>query len=255
MKTMSLSPRILPILLLALLACRSVDEAPGSKPALRVASDLDNPPFAHLDSAGRPLGRDVTMMEELARQLGRRIEWERMPFDELLDAAEAGEVDVVCATLGVTPERAQRVEFTTPYFRTAIAAVARVGEGEPVSLADLAGRRVAASRGTTSERALASRLAKSVPVLDAKSGLTTAQRLLGGEVDAALLDGPSADQLVAQHPGALRRLPEDVDREDYALVVPPGQGALRDRLDAALETLLVSGFLERLDRTHGLSSE
>jgi polar amino acid transport system substrate-binding protein len=220
---------------------------------LLVASDLDNPPFASVNKSGEPGGRDVEMMVALAEKLGRPIEWRRMAFEELLPAVEAGRVDVVCATLGITPERATRVDFSHPYYRTAIAVVARVGSGEPHHLADLVNSRLAADPGTTSERAVGLRLPKAKLVFEAPKGRSTQQRLLDGSVDAAVMDGPDADKLVAAANGRLVRLDEDLDQELYALALPKNRQSLLDRLNNALKELEKAGFLEQLNARHHLA--
>lgn len=223
-----------------------------TRPNLVVASDLANPPFAQFDDARGASGRDVEMMTELARRLGRELVWERMDFPALLPAVESGEVDAVCATLGITEERARRVRFTRPYFETAIAVVVRNGPDEPQSLADLAGRPVAAGSGTTSAFAVEAGLPDAIGVFENKSGATTPDRLLNGEVDAAVMDGPNADQIVAESAGQLRRLEEDLDAERYGLVVSLDNGELGDALDQALEDLEREGFLLQLDVKYGL---
>ena len=244
---MSRLPCLLVLLLLA--ACSTTSTA--ARDVVRVASDLDNPPFAFVDDAGRPGGRDVEMMALVAEEAGLELEWRRMPFEELLDAAAAGRVDVVCATIGVTPERAQRVDFTRPYFETTQAVLVRAGAGEPRWLSDLAGRRVAASADTTSGRAARARLAASELVFDSKSGLSPSERLLTREVDAVVLDRPSADERERASDGALVVLAEQLAVERYALVVAPERDDLRERLDAALAAL--QGELARLDARHGLA--
>lgn len=222
-------------------------------PPLVVASDLDNLPFAGVDAEGNPVGRDVEMMEELAERIDRELEWQRMPFDELLPAAEAGRVDVVCATIGISPERAERVAFTRPYFRTKIAIVVRAGPGEPDSTASLARRRVAAARGTTSEVALVRQLPAAIPFLDQPEWPGTDQLLRTGIIDAAVMDGPAADTLVAANAGVLRRLPEDLASEDYALALPLSHEGLRRRLNQSLEEMRLLGWMRALDERYGLA--
>jgi ABC-type amino acid transport substrate-binding protein len=225
----------------------------GALPVLRVGSDLDNRPFAWVDERGRPQGRDVEMMTAIAHLLHRRIEWERLPFDKLLPAVQAGEVDVVCATLGVTPERQDLVDFTRPYFETSIAVVVRRGEGEPDSLEALAGKRVSAGTGTTSERAVLRSLPAATGVFENKAGLPTAERLLSREVDAAVMDSPAADALVAASGGRLRRLPDALGEERYALALPRGRDALREQLDHALGVFERAGSQQRWNEKHGLA--
>jgi ABC-type amino acid transport substrate-binding protein len=222
-------------------------------PRLLVASDLDNPPFAWVDSLGRPQGRDVEMMSALAHLLHRRLEWQRMPFDQLLPAVQAGRVDIVCATLGITPERAQLVEFTRPYFETEIVAVVRTGPDEPQSLAMLAGRRVAGGTGTTAERAIRQRLPDALGVFENKAGMPSAERLLTRDVDAVVMDAPAAAALIEASGGRLERLPEALAAESYALALPPGARALRAECDRALESFERAGSLARWNGKHGLT--
>ncbi|RKY17023.1 MAG: hypothetical protein DRQ55_16725, partial [Planctomycetota bacterium] len=203
---------------LALAACVAAPppaEAPGER-ALVVASDLDNMPFAGVDEDGTPRGRDVEMMQALARHMGRELSWKRIPFETLLPSAQAGLVDVVCATVGITPERAEKVDFSETYFETVIAVLVRSGVGEPRRWSDLDGKRVAAGAGTTSERAVRRVLPDARGIYQNKRGLSPAERLLVGDVDAVAMDGPNADAAVAASAGALRLLDTPLSIERYA---------------------------------------
>lgn len=238
------------LLSLPLLAsCAAEPEGP-----LHVASDLDNPPFAWVDEDGAPRGRDVEMMERIADELGRELEWRRLPFDELLPAVERGQVDVVCATLGYTAERARRVLFSEPYFVTTLAIVVRDERGAPRTPAELAGRRVVAATGTTSERAVRA-LPAAIGVFPGKTAdaesPTTLERLLTGDVDAAVMDGPAADAMVRDHPGRLVRLGESLGQELYSLACPPGREALVRAIDVVLGR--IAGELRALDERYELS--
>ena len=241
------------LVLFLLSACASV-RAPAR--ALRVASDLDNPPFAWVDESGVPRGRDVEMMQALARALGRTLTWERMDFEGLLDACERGEVDLVCATLGATPERAKRVLLSRTYYATTLEVVVPNQAGAAVALADLAGKRVLASPGTTSERALHRLLPQCVPVVRSKASDEVAQRpaalFASGAIDAAIMDGPAARALVAGSANRLKILAPSLEREDYVLALPKGQRELLAGLDRELVRMEKSGELERLNRTFDL---
>jgi polar amino acid transport system substrate-binding protein len=244
---------LLLLLLPATVACASTRTDDAPREVVRVASDLDNRPFAFVDDDGRPAGRDVEMMEHLALACGLELQWRRTPFAELLEALERGEADVVCATLGVTPERRERVEFTRPCFETTQAVLVRAGEGEPQWLSDLAGRRVAASGDTTSGRAARARLARSELVLESKAGLAPGERLLSREVDAVVLDRPAADAHARESAGALRVLDEQLAVERYALAVRRERADLRERLDLALRAL--ADTWAELDGAYGLAPE
>ncbi|MGQ0553868.1 MAG: substrate-binding periplasmic protein [Planctomycetota bacterium] len=245
------SRRVLPALLgliasLSLAACASV-------PPLRVGSDLANPPFASLDANGNPQGRDVEMMKAVAVMLERDLVWVQMPFEQLLPAAQSGAVDIVCATLGRTPERAVHVNFSEPYFLTEITLVVRQGEGEPTLAAQLAGRPVAAGAGSTAERALQRYLPEAVIDTGGPAKASSIARLLAGEVDAAAMDGPAAEAAIAKAPARLRRIESALAAEEYALALPKSHSSLLLALDRALDTLRRGGSQARWNSKFGVT--
>ena len=132
--------------------------------------------------------------------------WKRIAFDDLLPAAQSGRVDVVCATLGVTPERGQQVDFSRPYFRTELVVLVREAPDQPQTLRDLDAKKVAASPNTTSQRAIARLLPESTGVFAPDRERTDVQRLLDGEVDAIVMDGPAAETVMAARSGQNQRL-------------------------------------------------
>lgn len=229
--------------LLALVACRS---APVTQHApIVVASDLDNAPFAFVDASGRPAGRDVDMMRELAQRLERQLVWKRMPFDALLPAAERGEVDVVCATLGITPERAERVAFTRPYYRTWIALVERSDRALPDPIP--AGARLSGGVGTTAERAIRMHVPQAAFVAIGKSDPTALEQLEAGALDGIAMDLPAAHARVAASGGRLRLRARPLCAEEYALALPKDRAALRAQLDHALALREAARTADRVD--------
>ena len=67
----------------------------------------------------------LEIAERLAGDLGVQLEVVAMPFDTLIDRLAAREVDLVAANLSITPERALKVAFTTPYNSSEIRPVIR----------------------------------------------------------------------------------------------------------------------------------
>ena len=216
-----------------------------------VVSDLDNPPFVRVDVAsGRPAGRDVEMLTEVSERLGVELDWQRMPFSDLIGAVESGDADLACATLGISAERAERIRFSRPYFVTELAVVVRAGEGL-TKLEQLRTSKIYAGAGTTSQAAVLTQLPEAEGLFEAKEA-STAELLLDGVVDAAVMDGPNADAMVEGSEGLLERLSVDLNRERYALAVDPSQVDLVRRIDEVLDDLEREGFLLLLDVSHGL---
>ncbi|QDU66002.1 substrate-binding periplasmic protein [Engelhardtia mirabilis] len=245
-------------LIAAAVACSLACSSPRSEsdlypgPPLVVGCDFANPPFASREGALPPVGRDVEMTRELARRLGRPLIWRQLPFDELLDAVEDCEVDAVVATMGVTPEREARVPFSEPYFVTDVLALVRVGDGQPRTLDELDGQAVAAGAGTTSERAVRLCLPNSTIAVASEKGDTSVDRLLAGEIAAAVMDGPDARDLARENP-RLTWIEEPLAEERYAIALRPDDPNLRKEVDAALGAMREEGFLALLDQRFGLA--
>ena len=61
---------------------------------------------------GKMVGLDAELIENIAYDLGYRVEYAVMDFDALLPALVSGKIDIVASDLTVTEERAQAVCFT-----------------------------------------------------------------------------------------------------------------------------------------------
>lgn len=83
---------------------------------LKVGMELLWPPFETIDSEGNPDGISVDMAYALGEYLGRDVEIVDVPFGSLITALETGEIDVVIGSMSITEERAEKINFSAPYF-------------------------------------------------------------------------------------------------------------------------------------------
>jgi polar amino acid transport system substrate-binding protein len=84
----------------------------------------------------------------VADELGRELEWVRVPWTDMVPAAQRGDADAVLCGQGITPARQEVMDFTRPYavFHEGVL----IRRGDPIrSSADLVGRRVAAIENST----------------------------------------------------------------------------------------------------------
>ena len=75
----------------------------------------DYPPFGYVDQNGNLVGFDVEIMKYLAKYLGVQIDLRPVTSANRIPMLQAGTVDVVCASMGITKDRVQAVDFTVPY--------------------------------------------------------------------------------------------------------------------------------------------
>ena len=94
-----------------LAACAPAEEAP-----LRVAMDLNYPPFETVDADNNPIGISVDVAVALGEYLGREIEIVNTGFGSMIPALNAGDVDIIIGSMSITEARAEVVDFSDPYF-------------------------------------------------------------------------------------------------------------------------------------------
>lgn len=80
------------------------------------------PPFAMQDQSGRWEGFSIALWQAIAEKLGRETEFRSYETsDQLITAAQNGEVDAAIAALSLTAEREKVVDFSHPYYRSGFA--------------------------------------------------------------------------------------------------------------------------------------
>jgi len=176
----------------------TLDDVLASK-VVRVGVQTEVSPWGLLKSDGTREGYDIDMAEALAASLGAEVEYVNASNETRIPLLQTDKVDVVIASFTVNPERAQSVEFSIPYAATGTVVV--VPENSSIrSYADLAGKSVATSRGSSGELILEEEFPEATAT-KFESYADSLQALRSGKVDALIESTVTANQLVASEPG------------------------------------------------------
>jgi polar amino acid transport system substrate-binding protein len=92
----------------------SQDSSDNATP-LKVGMDLNYPPFETIDNNNIPTGISVDIAEYLGEYLERPVEIVNMGFGSLIQSVNTDVIDIVIASMSITPERALAVDFTDAY--------------------------------------------------------------------------------------------------------------------------------------------
>ena len=119
---------------------------------IRFLTEFDYPPFNYAGPDGNPAGFNVELARLICEELKIQCTIQLRRFDTLLQALAENRADAVIASLAVTPETRQRVDFSDPYYR----APARFAARRDTALRDAApegieGKKVAVVAGTAHE--------------------------------------------------------------------------------------------------------
>lgn len=215
--------------------------------ALRVGLDPTYPPFEVADDSGVS-GLDVDLAQAIAADLDVEVQFVYFGYDGLYDALATDQVDVLISALVIIPERTRDFAYSEPYFNAGEILIVPAGDSSIERMADLDGRILAVELGTLGHveatewgKRLANLTVRPYPTAD--EAMTAVQN---GEASAALVDAISG-RLFLQNAPNLKRSPESVTAEPFALVVRSEDEQLLTKLNQSLATLQQSGTLEEIE--------
>lgn len=223
-----------------------------SQPLRLACLDAEAPPLFTLwtPENGRD-GYEPGVAAALGAELGREVEWVRVPWVDMIPAVQRGDADAVLCGQGITAERQAQVDFTRPYAIFHEGVLIRRGD-DIHSAADLVGRKVAAIENSTN-MALAQTFTGAEPVAfgagsdDVYADMLAA--LLAKDVDAVVDDDVVFVPLGATHPDyELAFTVQTANR--WGIAVSKDRPDTLAEIDGALDRLIDSGRLQQVWAQH-----
>ncbi len=217
---------------------------------LVVGSDIPYEPMEFYDEKGQVVGLDVDIIREIAASMGVEIQFVDYAWDELFKAVENGDIDIAIASITITPERSERMLFSSPYFNAGQTIVVKNSNNEIKTPEDLKGRKVGAQKETTSideaEKYGATAMPYDgfdVPEGNPQSGIL--YDLKSGTIDAMVADYVLATDLVKRDQ-SLKIAGEPFTQEFYGMATKLGNNALMDEINRILREMKRDGKLDEI---------
>ena len=209
---------------------------------LYVGTNAEFQPFEYLEN-GKIVGFDVELMEALADELGKTVEWKNISFDGLLPALQSKKLDVIIAGMSATEDRKKFVNFSETYYTSNQMILVQKEKPAVDSFDNLSGHDVGVVLGYTGDIAVSE--IKGVKVHRYNGTGEAIMALKAGKVDAVVLDSEPAKNYAKQNP-ELAFINTDVAKEEYAIAVGKDNKALADDLNKALKVLKENGTYDSL---------
>jgi len=227
----------------------------GAK-TVTIAYRTDALPFSFSGDDKQPAGYTVEVCKRVAASLEQQlktplqVKWVAATSQNRLELVQKGQADMECGATTVTLGRMKEVGFSTLTFVDGTGLLIR-NSTPGNSLMDLANKKIGVVAGTSNERALNEALkvkvvsASVVPLKSREEGL---EQLEAGTIDALASDRVLLVGLVAKSkdPKALALLGDPLSYEPYAIVLPRGDWAMRQAVDAALAQIYRSPALPEI---------
>ena len=220
--------------------------------AIKVGTSADYPPFEYFDSNGEKAGFDIALMEEIAKRLGAKLEWDDIAFESLMAAVEKGEIDLAISAIPYQAEAPDKVAFSDPYYVAEVAIVAAEPfAGQIKNPADVTGYKVGVLSGSMQETWLMNNL-----ILAGKMAETSLYRfaradeaakdLENGRIEVWMADLVPAEALVEQVGGLKIVYQDESSGEAMSIIMRKDDHELLAAINDILRELAQEGIIKQL---------
>jgi polar amino acid transport system substrate-binding protein len=120
------------------------------KGVLTVSTDPAYPPQSELnEDTNQYEGFDIDVATEIAERLGVEVAWEAPAWETIISGGWNGRWDISVGSMTITPERAEVLHFTPPYYFTPAAYAVHEDNTTITAPENLAGKKVGVCGGCT----------------------------------------------------------------------------------------------------------
>jgi polar amino acid transport system substrate-binding protein len=213
---------------------------------IRIATDMAIPPAGMMDANMQPKGSDVETAQLLAKDWGLQIEWVPTTGATRIPNVNTGKADIIVSTLSVTPERAKVIDFSKPY------AVLQSVVGAPKAAvikdwADLKGKSVTVTRGTTQDTELSGMANdKGFKVVRYDDDATMVTAGATGQADIVATSVALVNQISAKSPQKPWEPKFVIRNFDLAIGIKQGEPRLLAKLNEWVAANLKNGKLSNI---------
>ena len=218
---------------------------------IRVAIDLAVPPYGLKDEKLNATGSDVETARLLAKNLGVELEIVQTTGANRIPFLQTDKADIVVSSMSVTPEREKVVDFSVPY--AAILAVVAAPKGMAIGgPADLAGKKVIATRGTTNDQELTKIAPAGMQLIRFDDDATSITAVISGQADIFATAPPLLKTINEKNPARQMETKFTMKVNMLAIGLRKNEPRLKAKLDDFVKAQLKSGELNTIYRKfHG----
>ncbi len=218
---------------------------------LRIGTEGAYAPFNYTNTDGSLGGFDVELAQALCADMQVTCEIIAQDWDGIIPGLKAGKYDAIVAAMSITPERAEQVSFTEPYFSNTLVFLAKKDSSfDPSNASDIDDNLIAAQRSTISSQWLEDAYPKANMKL--YDTLSNAFLDLGaGRVNAMISDKVPALQWLNSASGSdyVLKGNEININDNFAIAVRPGD-ELQGKLNQALVNIKANGTYDKLNQRY-----
>ena len=224
-----------------------------NKDLLIVGVKTDIPPFGYLDKNGQNIGFDIDLAKFIAKRLlgdENKISFVSVNSSNRIMKLTSKEVDIVIATMSITPSRQVIMDFFF-FFHTAGQAIMVKKDSKISSLMELENKKAIIVFGSTVEKSLRSNV-PNITIIGYKTYTEAFQALKEDKADALIAD----DTILlgfALNDSSVKILPKRYSKEPYAVAFRKGESSLIEEVNMILQEAINRGEIRQLKEKWGIN--
>jgi polar amino acid transport system substrate-binding protein len=235
-------------------ACALTLGSAQAQEVLKIGTEGAYPPFNNLTADGKLEGFDIDIANALCEEMKVKCEFVTQDWPGIIPALEAGKFDAIIASMSITEERKQKVDFTNKYYNTPSAiVVSKDSDIKGVSKEDLAGKTIGVATSTThfkyAEQTYTDSTIKGYP-----SSQEEQLDLANGRLDAIQDDISVLEEWLKTTDGACCKLlgvpqpqPVEIFGEGAGIALRKGETDLANKFNAAIEAIRANGKYKEIN--------
>ncbi|MBO6726439.1 MAG: ABC transporter substrate-binding protein [Rhizobiaceae bacterium] len=220
---------------------------------LKIGTEGAYPPFNNLEADGTLVGFDIDIAKALCEEMKADCEFVTQDWDGIIPALQAGKFDAIIASMSITEERMEKVDFTNKYYNTPPALAApKDTDITGVTKEDLAGKVVGAQGSTThsnyAEATYTDSEVKLYPTADEYK-----LDVDSGRVDAVVDDVIVLGDWLATEDGSCCKIVGtitpvvEIHGPGAGIAIRKGEDELREKFNAAIDAIRANGKYKEIN--------
>jgi polar amino acid transport system substrate-binding protein len=210
---------------------------------IRLGTEGAYPPYNFLDDNGEVAGFEREVGDELCLRAELTCEWVTNEWDSIIPNLVSGNYDVIIAGMSITEERDEVIDFSDPYTQPDPSAF--IGLSADM---DMSSAVIAAQTGTIQASHVASM--DGATLVEFATPEETIAAVKNGEADAALADKAFLEPVVEADADVSWAADDVLLGGGIGLGIRESDGELREKFNAAIQSMKADGTLNALIEKH-----
>lgn len=235
----------------ALAGCGSNSAQKEESKKIVVGLDDSFPPMGFKDERNEIVGFDIDLAKEVAKRLGREVEFKAIDWNSKEAELKSGRVDILWNGLDITDKRKENMLFSEPYMdNRQIVFVAKNGKVSVAGEADLAGKTIGTQSGGTTEEYFENKPELKASMKEVKyypDYINAFMDLENGRLDAVVGDEIIGRYYISKHPDEIQAIDTVIGTvSQFGIAFRKDDQKLRDEVQKVFDEMKADGTVAKI---------